>query len=98
MKKGPQKSSGCTLPKRNPQKFPIQILRITVVLMMEEGFPAGGEDTTRPEGGVFLWATLAENMSSIELFDRAIKNDVAFVPGQAFYANGSGYNTLRLKF
>jgi 2-aminoadipate transaminase len=71
--------------------------RDLMMKMIEESFPAGVE-YTRPEGGMFLWVTLPENMSSLELFDRAIKNDVAFVPGQAFYANGGGYNTLRLNF
>jgi len=71
--------------------------RDLMVKMIEESFPAGVE-YTRPEGGMFLWVTLPENMSSLDLFDRAIKNDVAFVPGQAFYANGGGYNTLRLNF
>jgi 2-aminoadipate transaminase len=68
-----------------------------MVKMIEESFPAG-VDGTRLETGMFLWVTLPENMSSLELFDRAIKNDVDFVPGQAFYANGGGYNTLRLNF
>jgi 2-aminoadipate transaminase len=71
--------------------------RDLMVKMIEESFPASVE-CTRPEGGMFLWVTLPENMSSLELFDRAIKNDVAFVPGQAFYANGGGYNTMRLNF
>jgi len=71
--------------------------RDLMVKMIEECFPAGVE-YTKPEGGMFLWVTLPENMSSLELFDRAIKNDVAFVPGQAFYANGGGHNTLRLNF
>ena len=71
--------------------------RDLMVKMIEESFPAG-VDGTRLETGMFLWVTLPENMSSLELFDRAIKNDVDFVPGQAFYANGGGYNTLRLNF
>jgi 2-aminoadipate transaminase len=53
---------------------------------------------TRPEGGMFLWVTLPEGMSSLEMFDRAIKEKVAFVPGQAFFANGGGENTMRLNY
>jgi len=71
--------------------------RETMVRMIEETFPQG-VNYTRPEGGMFLWITLPEKLSSLELFNRAIKNDVAFVPGQAFYANGGGYNTMRLNF
>jgi 2-aminoadipate transaminase len=64
---------------------------------MEDTFP---EDVgfTRPEGGMFLWVTLPENMSSLELFNRAIAMKVAFVPGQAFYADGGGGNTMRLNY
>jgi 2-aminoadipate transaminase len=53
---------------------------------------------TRPEGGMFLWMTLPEGMSALEMFERAIAEKVAFVPGQAFFTDGSGINTLRLNF
>lgn len=71
--------------------------RDLMVKAIEESFPAGIE-YTRPEGGMFLWVTLPEGMSSLELFNRAIKENVAFVPGQAFFANGGGANTMRLNF
>jgi 2-aminoadipate transaminase len=53
---------------------------------------------TRPDGGMFLWVTLPPKCSSLELFERAIAEKVAFVPGQAFFADGGGENTLRLNF
>lgn len=53
---------------------------------------------TRPEGGMFLWVTLPDDVSALELFEEAIKENVAFVPGNAFYVDGSGNNTLRLNF
>jgi 2-aminoadipate transaminase len=53
---------------------------------------------TKPEGGMFLWMTLPEGISSMDLFDRAIREGVAFVPGQAFYTDGKGTNTMRLNF
>jgi 2-aminoadipate transaminase len=53
---------------------------------------------TRPEGGMFIWVTLPEKCSSLELFERAVAEKVAFVPGQAFFADGGGGNTLRLNF
>jgi 2-aminoadipate transaminase len=68
-----------------------------MVQMMEECFPEK-VCFTRPEGGMFLWATLPEGMSALDLFHQAIKENVAFVPGQAFYANGGGNNTMRLNF
>jgi 2-aminoadipate transaminase len=68
-----------------------------MVQMMEECFPEK-VCFTGPEGGMFLWATLPESMSALDLFHQAIKENVAFVPGQAFYANGGGNNTMRLNF
>jgi len=53
---------------------------------------------TKPEGGMFLWVTLPENISSLDLFKLATKENVAFVPGKAFYVDGGGKNTLRLNF
>jgi 2-aminoadipate transaminase len=53
---------------------------------------------TRPEGGMFLWMTLPEGISALELFEVALRENVAFVPGAAFYTDGGGGNTLRLNF
>lgn len=53
---------------------------------------------SEPEGGMFLWLTLPEGCSAMDLFDMAIKEKVAFVPGRPFYVDGSGENTLRLNF
>ena len=47
---------------------------------------------------MFLWVTLPEGMSSIELFEIAIDENVAFVPGEAFYSDNPESNTLRLNF
>ena len=71
--------------------------RDVMVQAIEEEFPEEVE-YTRPEGGMFLWVTLPESLSSLDLFHRAIKENVAFVPGQAFYADGGGANTMRLNF
>jgi len=53
---------------------------------------------TDPEGGMFLWVTLPENLSATELLKRAVECKVAFVPGAAFFVDGTGENTLRLNF
>ena len=42
---------------------------------------------TMPKGGMFVWGSLPEGESSLELFDRAMKEKVAFVPGNPFYVN-----------
>lgn len=71
--------------------------RDLMVSLIKEEFP---EDVqcTEPEGGMFLWVTLPDGMSSLELFERALKEKVAFVPGQAFYAEKPQLNTLRMNF
>ncbi|MEW5817573.1 MAG: PLP-dependent aminotransferase family protein [Spirochaetota bacterium] len=70
--------------------------REKMISMIETTFPA--EVTcTKPEGGMFLWVTLPKNLSAMELFDRAIRKNVAFVPGNPFFLEG-GENTLRLNF
>ena len=52
-----------------------------------------------PEGGMFLWATLPEGASSVELLDKAVQKKVAFVSGRAFYPNpADGFRSLRLNF
>jgi len=53
---------------------------------------------TKPEGGMFLWITLPDGYDSLDLFEHAIKQDVAFVPGHPFYVDGGGASTLRLNF
>ncbi len=54
---------------------------------------------TKPEGGMFIWVTLPAGMSGAALLKASLESEkVAFVPGQAFFADGSGENTLRLSF
>ena len=65
---------------------------------LEKSMPAGVE-WTKPEGGMFVWVTLPQWMDGATLLARALETvKVAFVPGKAFHADGSGANTLRLSF
>lgn len=64
---------------------------------IKEEFPEG-VTFTRPDGGMFIWATLPKGYSSMELFERAIKRDVAILPGIPFYTDGGGLDTVRLNF
>lgn len=58
-----------------------------------------GVHWTRPEGGMFIWLTLPRGMDAADLLARAIEEkNLAFVPGRAFHADGTGENTLRLAF
>lgn len=54
---------------------------------------------TRPDGGLFLWAWLPEEIDSAELLKEAVaRQRVAFVPGHAFHPDADGGNTMRLNF
>ena len=68
-----------------------------MIASIKEYFPKGVQ-CTEPEGGMFLWVTLPEGISSMALFDIALKNKVAFVPGNPFYADARNVNSLRLNF
>jgi len=78
----------------------IQVYRERRNVMLEslsEHMPEGVH-WTHPRGGLFLWVTLPEGMSSLELFREAVKQKVAFVPGESFFPCGGGENTMRLNF
>ncbi len=64
---------------------------------LEAHFPAEAS-LTRPEGGMFIWATLPERLSALELFKRAVQEKVAFVPGTPFFVDGGGKHNMRLNF
>ncbi|MGD9345671.1 MAG: PLP-dependent aminotransferase family protein [Candidatus Aminicenantes bacterium] len=57
-----------------------------------------GIDWTHPEGGLFLWMCLPEQLDADALFPKAIEKKVAYVMGSAFHFDRSGKNTLRLNF
>jgi 2-aminoadipate transaminase len=59
--------------------------------------PVGGT-WTRPQGGLFLWATLPDFIDTTDLLARALQEHVAFVPGRAAYLDGRGGSSLRLNF
>ena len=47
---------------------------------------------------MFLWVTLPDGYSSMEVFHRAIAQNVAVLPGIPFYTDGGGDTTMRLNF
>ena len=53
---------------------------------------------TRPRGGMFVWITLPDGCSSMKVFENALKEKVAVLPGMPFYVDGGGANKVRLNF
>jgi 2-aminoadipate transaminase len=64
---------------------------------LAEHFPREAE-WTRPEGGLFLWATMPDYIDTTDLLARALQEQVAFVPGRAAYVDGRGGDSMRLNF
>jgi len=69
-----------------------------VMIKAFEDYMPEGVTWTNPDGGLFLFLKLPEGYDTRELFNIAIKQDVAFVIGEAFYCDGNGKNTMRLNF
>jgi 2-aminoadipate transaminase len=71
--------------------------RGAMVAALEEKF-GDAVSFTRPEGGLFLWMTLPDGLKAMDFINIALKHKVAFVPGNPFYVDGGGDNTLRLNY
>lgn len=74
-----------------------RIKKNAMVSALEKYMPEG-VTWTNPEGGLFLWVRLPEQMSADDMFQDALKENVAYVIGSAFHSDGSGKNTIRLNF
>ncbi|MFT8709552.1 MAG: PLP-dependent aminotransferase family protein [Sporolactobacillus sp.] len=51
-----------------------------------------------PEGGLFIWIELPDAVDPNALFNKCLANNVAFVPGEPFYPNGSQRSAFRLNY
>jgi 2-aminoadipate transaminase len=74
--------------------------RDAMLAALESYFPP--EATwTRPDGGLFIWATLPDQIDTTDLLTRALRSNVAFVPGEGAYLGSGtsrGKNSMRLNF
>ncbi len=64
---------------------------------MEHEFPECVE-FNKPDGGLFTWIKLPENIDAKELLDRCLERNVAFVPGGSFFPNGGHENYFRINY
>lgn len=71
--------------------------RDTMLAALEECMPDGCS-WTRPSGGFFVWVTLPEGIDAQAMLPRGVNARVAFVPGDAFYADGQGTRNVRLSY
>ena len=86
---------------------PGHIERINAVYLKKSDLMLGELDSgvgglfryTRPEGGLFIWCTLPAEADMLEFCSRAVKRNVAVVPGNAFYADDAAKRqSFRLNF
>jgi len=64
---------------------------------LKQYFPAQAH-WNAPQGGMFIWVTLPKNIDCTKLLEKAIANNIAFVPGAPFFSGTPEHNTLRLSF
>jgi len=63
-----------------------------------ERFLPAGASWSRPQGGLFCWATLPDYIDTTDLLAKALRENVAFVPGAAAFTDGRGGSSMRLNF
>jgi 2-aminoadipate transaminase len=71
--------------------------RDIMLAALDEYFPPEAS-WTKPQGGFFVMASLPEYIDTQEMLIDAVKENVAYVPGSPFFADGKGGNTMRLSF
>jgi len=70
-----------------------QLQLLLIHLLLQKKLPG-----LNRKGGFFVVATLPEYIDTGEMFKEAIEENVAYVPGAPFFADGKGQNTMRLSF
>ena len=74
-----------------------KVRRDLMLKTMEETFPEG-VTWTHPEGGLFTWVTLPEGIDAGAIAPKLLEQNVAYVPGGAFYPYPGKENHFRLNY
>lgn len=72
--------------------------RCTTMLQCIDQFFPKNISCSKPEGGLFIWIELPASVDPAKIFSECLKNNVAVVPGNPFYPNGTEKSALRLNF
>ena len=70
----------------------------TLMAALQQEFAPLGAQWTTPEGGLFCWVTLPDHYDTWKLFEAAVAQKVAYIPGGAFAVEGGYSNTMRFNF
>lgn len=71
--------------------------RDLMIATMDDHFPKSAKYEV-PQGGLFAWVELPEQIDSKALMVKAVERKVAFVPGGSFFPNGGHENTMRVNY
>ena len=64
---------------------------------MSKYFPEG-VSYTKPQGGMFIWATMPEGIKAVDVWKKALEKGVAVCPGDPFYEEDRGVRTMRINY
>jgi DNA-binding transcriptional MocR family regulator len=78
-------------------RFSLQEYKRQFVATIAESFPAGTK-VSRPEGGFMLWVEFAQELSTITLYEMALKRNVVIAPGRMFTLRKQFDNCIRLSY
>jgi 2-aminoadipate transaminase len=84
--------------RRLPELRRFYEVRCRAMLESLERFAPVGARWTKPIGGFFILMELTAGADATAMLPDAIESGVAYVPGQPFFVDGSGANTLRLAY
>jgi 2-aminoadipate transaminase len=84
--------------KRLPAIRQFYQVRLQAMLDGLEKHAPKGAIWTKPTGGFFILMQIANHIDTTKLLPEAIERGVAYVPGQPFFVDASGANTLRLAY
>jgi 2-aminoadipate transaminase len=84
--------------RRLPELRRFYEVRCRAMLDSLERFAPDDANWTKPIGGFFILMELAAGADATAMLPDAIEGGVAYVPGQPFFVDGSGANTLRLAY
>jgi DNA-binding transcriptional MocR family regulator len=74
-----------------------RVRRDAMLETLDATFPKSA-NWTRPKGGFYVWVTLPAGIDTKAMMPKAIVAKVAYVPGNAFYADGLGAWSMRLSY
>jgi 2-aminoadipate transaminase len=84
--------------RRLPELRKFYQVRCAAMLDALDRFAPAGSRWTKPIGGFFILMELSAGTDATTMLMDAIESGVAYVPGQPFFVDGTGANTLRLAY